>query len=260
MADTKIDPQQGHWALAKMGKRVLRPGGRELTEKMIAGLKISPKDTVVEFAPGMGFTAQLTLAKNPKKYIGVELNDEAAHRLQKTIHGNSRMILNRNALDSGLPAECAEKVYGEAMLTMQADQRKSKIIREANRLLKIGGLYGIHELGLLDVDAASKKHIQMELAKTINVNARPLTEVEWKEVFEKEGFKVIQVFQNPMYLLEKKRIIADEGFFRTLKIVFNILTHPKERAKILSMRKLFRKYQDHLCAFSFIMEKQEKVG
>lgn len=30
-----IEKAQGHWLLAKMGKRVLRPGGRELTEKLV---------------------------------------------------------------------------------------------------------------------------------------------------------------------------------------------------------------------------------
>lgn len=256
MANTKIDIHQGHWLLAKMGKRVLRPGGKFLTHKMIEALNISPTDTVVEFAPGMGYTASLVLAKNPKKYVGIELNDEVAQKLQKNINGHSRVILNRNALDSGLPSECANKVYGEAMLTMQADQRKSKIIKEANRLLKTGGRYAIHELGLLDVDENSKRNIQMELAKTLNVNARPLTETEWKNRVESEGFKVLEVFRNPMHLLERKRIIEDEGFFRALKIAFNILTHPNERKKILQMRRLFRKYEKNLCAFSFIMEKQ----
>ena len=32
--DTKdIQKAHGHWILAKMGKRVLRPGGKELTKK-----------------------------------------------------------------------------------------------------------------------------------------------------------------------------------------------------------------------------------
>lgn len=256
MTNTKIDSHQGHWLLAKMGKRVLRPGGKFLTHKMMEGLNILPSDTVVEFAPGMGYTASLTLAKNPKKYVGVELNDEAAQLLQKHINGDNRIILNRNALESGLPAECAHKVYGEAMLTMQADQRKSKIIQEANRLLKVGGLYAIHELGLVDVNEESKRKIQMELAKTLNVNARPLTESEWKTLFENEGFKVVEIFRSPMHLLERKRIIEDEGIFRTLKIAFNILTHPNEREKIVKMRRLFRKYEKNLCAFSFIMEKR----
>ncbi len=41
----------GHWLLAKMGKRVLRPGGLELTRVMLERLDIQAHDAVVEFAP-----------------------------------------------------------------------------------------------------------------------------------------------------------------------------------------------------------------
>ena len=43
----------GHWVLARLGKRVLRPGGMELTRRMITALTIVPADHVVEFAPGL---------------------------------------------------------------------------------------------------------------------------------------------------------------------------------------------------------------
>lgn len=59
-----------------------------------------------------------------------------------------------------------------------------------------------------------------------------------------------------MLLLEKKRLFEDEGFFRTLKIVFNILTYPKERKKILAIRKVFRKYQENLNTISIVAEKK----
>lgn len=39
------------------------------------------------------------------------------------------------------------------------------------------------------------------------------------------------------------------------KIVFNILTHPRERKRILEMRRVFRKYKEHMVAVSFVAEK-----
>ena len=66
MKEQHMNPQQGHWILAKMGKKVLRPGGKELSLKMIENLNITSNDDVVEFAPGLGFTAEITLAKKPK--------------------------------------------------------------------------------------------------------------------------------------------------------------------------------------------------
>lgn len=258
MSNKTINTRQGHWILAKMGKKVLRPGGKELTQKLIKNLNINTNDEVVEFAPGLGFTAAITLKSNPKTYTGIELNEEAASILRKTINGENRKIVVGNAANSTLNDDAYTKVYGEAMLTMQADHRKSKIIQEAYRILEKGGLYGIHELGLNpnEISEEIKKEIQHELAQVIKVNARPLTTKEWTMLLENEGFEVLKTETNPMHLLEPKRMIDDEGFFRTLKIVFNILTHPKERKRILAMRKVFRKYQSHLNAISIVAKKK----
>ena len=241
--EQNMNTSQGHWILAKMGKRVLRPGGKELSLKMIEGLNITPSDDVVEFAPGLGFTAGITLEKNPKSYTGVELNEEAAGILKKRLVGKKINIIIGNAAESTLESNSVDKVYGEAMLTMHADHRKSEIIREAYRILKPGGLYGIHELGLTpnELSADKKAEIQKELALSVKVNARPLTVEEWSELLEREGFSIVKVEINPMHLLEPKRMIDDEGFCRTLKIVFNILTNPDARRRILGMRKVFRK-------------------
>ncbi len=258
MSNKTINTEQGHWLLAKMGKRVLRPGGKELTLKLVNGLNISNEDNLVEFAPGMGYTASLLLEKKPKGYTGVELNEEAADRLQKKIHSNGYKIVNTSAAETGLESSSVNKVIGEAMLTMQPDHRKSEIIKEAYRILKPGGFYGIHELGLApdNIDPEVKKEVQQGLSRSIKVNARPLTRSEWCELLEKEGFKIKSVEENPMDLLKWKRMIADEGFFRTLKIGFNILTHPEAKRKILDMRNTFNKYEKQLTSFAIIAEKQ----
>ena len=258
MSNKNLNNNQGHWVLAKMGKKVLRPGGKELTLKLIKYLNIQPDDDVVEFAPGMGFTANLTLDKNPRTYTGVEINEEAASRLKAQLLNENCNIIVGNASDSSLQGASYSKVYGEAMLTMHADTRKSKIIGEAHRILKKGGLYGIHELGLKpeNISEETKSQIQKELAQVIHVNARPLTMGEWSQLLESEGFHIKQKANNAMHLLEKKRIIMDEGLLGTLKIVYNILTHPKERKQILEMRRVFRKYKHHLLAIAIIAEKR----
>jgi hypothetical protein len=48
-----LKPQKmpGHWVLARLGKRVLRPGGLQLTRKMLKALRIRRADDVVEFDP-----------------------------------------------------------------------------------------------------------------------------------------------------------------------------------------------------------------
>lgn len=257
MSNKFKDTDQGHWLLAKMGKKVLRPGGKELTLKLIRGLSITNEDRVVEFAPGIGYTAFKVLEMQPKTYTGVELNEEAAADLRKKICGDNRQIIIGNASKVPMESACADKVYGEAMLTMHADHRKAEIIREAYRLLRKGGLYGIHELGLTpdSLPEKAKANIQHELALSIKVNARPLTQLEWISLLEREGFRIVKIETNPMLLLEPKRIIDDEGFFRSLKIGFNFLRMPVARKRIGQMRKVFKKYQQEMNAIAIIAEK-----
>ncbi|QAA82986.1 methyltransferase domain-containing protein [Aequorivita sp. H23M31] len=258
MSNKTINTEQGHWILAKMGKRVLRPGGKELTEKLVECLHITHQDDLVEFAPGMGFTASMLLFKKPHSYSGIELNEEAAENLRTKINGNpDACIINTSAAQTGLKDCCADKVLGEAMLTMQADHRKSEIIKEAFRILKKGGLYGIHELGLTpdDMPQETKDDIQKNLSQTIKVNARPLTKFEWCTLLKNEGFEIKEVYASPMHLLKPARVVADEGIFRTMKIGFNVLTHPAARKKIMKMRGVFQKYEKQMTAYAIVAQK-----
>ena len=61
---------KGFWVLSKLGKKVLRPGGKELTEKMVEHLSIQPNHVLVEFAPGRGLTTAMLLQEKPKEYFG----------------------------------------------------------------------------------------------------------------------------------------------------------------------------------------------
>lgn len=258
MSDQILDTRQGHWLLAKMGKKVLRPGGKELTLKLINAMDFTPADDVVEFAPGLGYTMGKVFEKNPKTYTGVEINEEAASILRKKISGSNRQIVIGNAGQTNLPDASADKVYGEAMLTMHVDKRKSDIIREAHRILRHGGLYGIHELSLTpdSIPEEDKAQIQRDLSKCIKVNARPLTQSEWAHLLQEEGFEIVQVYTNAMHLLETKRIIDDEGFLRSLKISFNIYTHPSAHKRINEMKSCFKKYDQRMNGIAIVARKR----
>lgn len=252
-----VKKMPGHWILARLGKRVLRPGGRQLTARMLAALDVRPSDRVVEFAPGMGATARLTLERGPASYIGVERDKDAAVRLRSFVDGPGRRIQQGSAEESGLPAESATAVYGEAMLSMQPDATKRAIVREAARLLAPGGRYGIHELSVLpnDIPESLREEIRAELTSDIHVGVRPMTPCEWRELLKEAGFDVAFETHAPMHLLEVGRLIRDEGFFGFLRILWNAAREPEARARALDMRRSFRRYQSHLGAISIVATK-----
>jgi SAM-dependent methyltransferase len=258
----KAEKMPGHWLLARLGKRVLRPGGRQLTQRMIEALKIQPTDAVIEFAPGLGETAYLTLKHSPSSYTAVERDKDAAALVGKLLHGPDQRCVVGFAENTGLPDASATVVYGEAMLSMHPAQHKLQVIREAFRLLKPGGRYGIHELCLTpdDLDEDSKRAIEHDLASAIHHGTRPLTSAEWRGLLEAEGFVVEKKDDAPMSLLEPGRIIRDEGFFRALRFGINLLCHRAARQRVLAMRRVFATHRNHLAAIMLVSRKKEAAS
>ena len=254
---------QGHWLLAKLGKKVLRPGGKKLTNWMIDNANPTNK-RVVEFAPGLGITAAEILDRNPKTYTGVDQDPDAATATTLSTKqarlGIPTEVINGVASDTGLPTGSADLVVGEAMLTMQGEKGKTAIVSEANRILAAGGRYAIHELLLTpnNVDQTVADNLRKALATTIKVNARPLTATEWSELLENNGFKVLSIKVAPMGLLQPKQMVEDEGP-RVLKIMFNLARNPQARKRVLAMRKVFSENAQNLGAISIIAEKVSDV-
>src|SRR5262245_44888550 len=131
----------GHWLLARLGKRVLRPGGIELTREMLDGLEIGPSDVAVEFAPGLGGTAVRAIPCCGR-YIGIDRDASVVESLsERFLPVSHASIVQASADDTGLDTGIATVLWGEAMLSMQSASQKDRIVKEAARLLQPGGRY-----------------------------------------------------------------------------------------------------------------------
>lgn len=246
----KTEKMPGHWVLARLGKRVLRPGGMELTRRMLKALRISPQDNVVEFAPGMGITAQLALQASPASYTAVERDEVAARTVRSYLKADNQKCIVGSATDTGLTSESASVVYGEAMLTMQPADTKRQIIHEAYRLLKKNGRYGLHEMCMLaeDMSDETRKRTERELTGVVHHGVRPLTVSEWRSLIESERFTIQSVDEAPMSLLEPGRLIRDEGVLGALRFLSNVLRDSEARERVLAMRSVFRRNRKRLGA------------
>ncbi len=256
-----VEKMPGHWLLARLGKRVLRPGGVELTRQMLEALAITSDDDVVEFAPGLGMTARMTLQRQPRSYTAIERDAAAAAVVQSHLAGSNRCCIIGTAEATGLPGGSASVVYGEAMLSMQPATVKARIVAEAARLLKIGGRYGIHELCITpdDVDENTREVIRNDLGGDIHVGVRPLTLREWCDLFAAAGLEVTAKYVAPSHLLEPRRLVRDEGLLPAIKFVWNVAWNRAARRRVLAMRKSFRKHRNHLVAIALVSTKMAET-
>lgn len=246
----------GHWLLARLGKRVLRPGGLELTTRLLAAARIGGSD-VVELGPGLGRTASDIIAAQPRSYVGVDDTAAATENVKAIVAPVNGAVVVADASTTGLPDGSADVVVGEAMLTMQGEKAKRAIIAEAFRVLRPGGRYAIHELSLTpdDLPEGTKTELRKALARSIKVNARPLTAAEWRDILERGGFEIEHVGYAPMALLQPRRVLADEGVLGTARIVGNVLRDKPARARVLAMRSTFNAHRRELRAISVIARK-----
>ena len=85
-----------------------------------------------------------------------------------------------------------------------------------------------------------------------------ITVREWRELLATSGLTVVAEHTAPMHLLEPARLVKDEGLLRAVRFAWNVASHAAARKRVLTMRRVFRKYSQHLAAIALIATKPEE--
>jgi SAM-dependent methyltransferase len=266
---SQIDPRPGenldvsrmpiYILLFRLGKQVIRPSGMDLTRRMLELLDVQASDEVVEFAPGLGATAKLTLRREPAHYTAIERDEASMKLVTRYLKGPDQRSVIGRAENTELGDASATLVYGEAMLTMQTASNKDRIIAEAARILKPGGRYGIHEVCLQpdDLGDADKSEIERSLSEATHVSTRPLKQSEWRTLLERAGLQVTGTAMAPFRLLSPPRVIRDEGIAGALRLAKNVLSDATARRRVLDMRSVLHWYRNSLAGIAIVAIKPE---
>jgi SAM-dependent methyltransferase len=249
-----IGQMPGHWFLARLGKKVLRPGGIELTKQILKALELKRGCAVLEFAPGLGVTTGLIEACDPGSYCGIDLDEKVIENLVSRFPASYRFI-HGDISRTPLPDACCDRIVSEAVFTMHGDEAKAAMLREAFRLLKPGGRMALHEIAGEFREPDSLRSAQKDLSREIRVNARPIPESAWRELAEQAGFTLAHHTTAPFALLEPARLLRDEGAFGMLRMAWNLLTLPGALKRFRSMRKHFAGMAPSLRALGMVLQK-----
>ena len=247
----EADRVPGHWLLARLGKTVLRPGGRQLTESLLAELDVTGSDDVLELAPGLGSTTELLLERAPASYTGVDRDPDAAARVGALANTANARVIQGTAAETGLGDGSVSVALGEAYLTMQPDRIKARILDELYRVLEPGGRVGLHEVLLVpdDIDSDTAEAVRGDLRSSIMVPICPATLAGWTAMVQAAGFHVDAVHTAPLHLLEPRRLVADEGVRGAARFVGRVMRDRMARRRVLAMRSAMRSHSGSLSAF-----------
>ncbi|MBD2308240.1 class I SAM-dependent methyltransferase [Chroococcidiopsis sp. FACHB-1243] len=245
-ATLNYETAPGHEVLAAAGKKYLRPGGRLATEQLFQWANFQPGETVLELAASFGLSAIAIAQRYGVRVVGIEKNPDSvvlARANVATAGLSDRVeIIEGDIFHLDRLTEKFDYVLAEAILTMQSPPGKAKILAGIRDRLKPGGKFLSHELLAQNREA----EIHRALAQAIRVNSTPLSESSWIAACKAAGLTVQQHQTGEMGLLKPQQMLADEGIFNSICILWNILTRSQIRQRVLTMRQVFQKYRQDL--------------
>lgn len=203
----------------------------ELTKDLLEQLYVTTSDTVIELAPGLRHTAKMMLSCRPPSYLGVDSEFAIIADLNRRLGRDGVRFVQGSADDTGLPGETASVLFGKTIFSMQSPARQHLIVKEAWRIVRCGGRFGIHERGVCDtVPEAYRRKMEAGLATAIRHDVHLLAAAEWRELLESAGFRVAFQRIAPMALLD------------------DVL--------VLEMRRTLHRYRDKLQAVAMVCQKE----
>ncbi|MEG4247073.1 class I SAM-dependent methyltransferase [Microcoleus sp. Pol10D4] len=236
----------GHEVLAAAGKKMLRPGGKLATKQLFEWADFQPGETVLELAASFGYSSIALVERFGVKVVGVEKNSESVARARANVAAaglSDRVeIVEGDIFHLDRISQQFDWVLAEAILTMQSPSGKTKIVSGICDRLKPGGKFLSHELLVKNRES----EIHKALSEVIRVNSTPLSESGWIAVYQNAGLQVEKCQSGAMELLNLPRMLQDEGFVGTVRILWNILSRSQIRDRILAMRRVFQHYQQDL--------------
>lgn len=236
----------GHQVMAAAGKKILRPGGKAATEQLFEWANFQPGETVLELAASFGYSAIALAQQYGVRVVGIEKNPDSVARACANIRAagleDQVQVIEGDIFHLEQIPEQFDYVLAEAILTMQSVPSKQKVLEGIGDRLKSGGKFLSHEL----LANGREDEIHRTLAAAIRVNSTPLSEANWIDAVETVGLQVAQHQTGPMGLLNPARILRDEGWRDALKFFWNVLTQPKVRDRVLTMRRVFQQYKREL--------------
>jgi len=236
----------GYQVLAAAGKRILRPGGKAATEQLFTWANFQPGETVLELAASFGESAIAIAKRFNVRVVGVEKNPNSVAKARENIKAaglSDRVtIIEGDIFHLEQIADKFDYVLAEAILTMQSNAGKAKILSAICDRLKPGGKLLSHEM----LVHSNESEVRKSLSQTVRVNAHPLTLSEWGTACQKAGLTLQQQQTGAMRLLSFSQMLRDDGLLGTVKIAWNVLNNSNLRQRVLQMRRSFQQHQNNL--------------
>lgn len=221
-----------------VGLSVLHPGGFEATTTLAEACKINEQTRVLDIACGKGTSAIFLAEKYGCQIEGVDISEELIEEAKKFARQSNVRDRVSFRVGDALNLPYADNEFdvavSQAMLILVPD--KSKAVHEAKRVVKPGGYAGWLELSWKQQPTKEFLDIVSNVICAycmMNV----LTFENWEKLFNESGFSQVEVIKSSMDVTSMKRMIQDEGFSNSIKVMSKYLFNKRVRKRMKTLNK-----------------------
>jgi SAM-dependent methyltransferase len=227
--------------LALVGKKVIRPGGRQSTEEIFRLADLRPGLRVLEVGCGVGTTAIEIAQRFDCDVTAIDIDNVMLDRARANVHaaGVDRKVTLREADVETLPfdEESFDRVIIEAVLSF-VDQPRA--VRQVLRVCREGGRVVDHEFMWLQQPPAEILHrFQTEICPRAHWD-------DWQELYRSAGLRDVEAVSGVSKLLTPPGLVRDEGFARTFAIVGRLIANRHYRRRIIALMRMMRTVYPYL--------------
>ncbi|MFP4171242.1 MAG: class I SAM-dependent methyltransferase [Methanomassiliicoccales archaeon] len=221
---------------------VMHPGGLDITRELARMCDVGPSKRVLDNSAGTGESAIHLAETFGCEVVGVELSRDLVERAKRKLEGRDLPVEFREGSAHRLPFEegSFDIVLSEFSLSLMD---KEKAIREMKRVLRRGGMLGLHDVCW---KKEAPRWAREELMRV--ESARPETAQGWEEMVKAEGLKEVRTVDRPN-LISKwiRKLFKDLGVIGQLDLVSKIRRRWNIRAylAIRRSRRIYKRWMDY---------------
>jgi SAM-dependent methyltransferase len=227
--------------LALVGKKVIRPGGRQSTEEIFRLADLRPGQHVLEVGCGVGTTAIEIARRFDCQVTAVDIDKVMLDRARTNVHaaGMEAKVTVQEADVEALPFDdqTFDRVIIEAVLSF-VDQPRA--VQQVLRVCRDGGRVVDHEFKWLHEPPADVRHrFETEVCPRAHWG-------DWQEIYQCAGLQDVEAVSGASRLLTPPGLIRDEGIVRTFAIVGRLISNRHYRRRIISLMGFMREAYPYL--------------
>jgi SAM-dependent methyltransferase len=191
-------------------------GGVFATQRLLELCHITPDQTVLDLGCGTGYTSCYLAGKHHARVVAMDISPtstQGAYSRTSLEQVSDRVaVLCADAHHLPFAPHTFDAVIAESVLIFCQVER---IVSEAYRVLKRGGIFGDNELALV---GSLPDGLQTLLLDTLGIHAFSAT--DWRLMFEKAGFTEVASTARKMSILEQVishiKVDGVAGYFTAL--------------------------------------------